>query len=169
MLFDLIVVVMMVVFGVFVFDVDVVCVDVVVFVFLFVGLCVFDDYFVLCVVFVGYVLLCVDVVCYVSVVDVLNVLFEVLMYVRWWVVYVSVCGDAARVGAATARTFEGAAASTFERLVVMVNVEDVSVSEDGKKKKEKEKEKKMKKVSEGKVVMVLMKCVDVSTLDVRVG
>jgi len=164
---DSIVAAMTAAFGALASDVDAARVDVAAFAPSPAGLRALDDHLASRAALAGHALSRADAACYASVVDALNASPEALTHARRWAAHVSARGDAARAGAATARTLEGAASPTFERPAATANAEDASASEDGKKKKEKEK--KTKKASEGKAATASTKRVDVSTLDVRVG
>ena len=135
---DSIVAAMTAAFGALASDVDAARVDVAAFAPSPAGLRALDDHLASRAALAGHALSRADAACYASVVDALNASPEALTHARRWAAHVSARGDAARAGAATARTLEGAAAPTFERPAATANAEDASASEDGKKKKEKE-------------------------------
>ena len=133
---DSIVAAMTAAFGALASDVDAARVDVAAFAPSPAGLRALDDHLASRAALAGHALSRADAACYASVVDALNASPEALTHARRWAAHVSARGDAARAGAATARTLEGAAAPTFERPAATANAEDASASEDGKKKKD---------------------------------
>ena len=161
---DSIVAAMTAAFGALASDVDAARVDVAAFAPSPAGLRALDDHLASRAALAGHALSRADAACYASVVDALNASPEALTHARRWAAHVSARGDAARAGAATARTLEHAAAPTFERPTTTTEGATATPSEDGKKKKEKK-----ERTSEAKAPTASTKRVDVSTLDVRVG